>query len=92
MVRSTLTLITTIILAGTAFVAAIAELANPTVIQAMAATNSAANTINTAMTTTTTTPIKHLIVIFQEKISFDHYFATYPYAKIRQKSLLFWLY
>jgi len=29
----------------------------------------------------TTTPIKHLVVIFQENISFDHYFATYPYAK-----------
>jgi phospholipase C len=29
----------------------------------------------------TTKPIKHLVVIFQENISFDHYFATYPYAK-----------
>ena len=28
----------------------------------------------------TATPIKHIIVIFQENISFDHYFATYPYA------------
>ena len=28
----------------------------------------------------TRTPIKHLIVIFQENISFDHYFATYPHA------------
>ena len=28
----------------------------------------------------TTTPIKHVIVIFQENISFDHYFATYPFA------------
>jgi phospholipase C len=28
----------------------------------------------------TTTPIKHIIVIFNENISFDHYFATYPYA------------
>jgi phospholipase C len=27
------------------------------------------------------TPIKHVVVIFQENISFDHYFATYPYAK-----------
>jgi phospholipase C len=26
------------------------------------------------------TPIKHLVVIFQENISFDHYFATYPHA------------
>ena len=30
--------------------------------------------------TDTTTPIKHVIVIFQENVSFDHYFATYPYA------------
>jgi phospholipase C len=28
----------------------------------------------------TSTPIKHLVVIFQENISFDHYFGTYPYA------------
>ena len=28
----------------------------------------------------TTTPIKHLVVIFQENVSFDHYFATYPQA------------
>lgn len=28
----------------------------------------------------TTTPIEHLVVIFQENVSFDHYFATYPVA------------
>src|SRR5215831_3533964 len=28
----------------------------------------------------TATPIKHLVVIFQENISYDHYFATYPNA------------
>jgi phospholipase C len=28
----------------------------------------------------TVTPIKHLVVIFQENVSFDHYFATYPVA------------
>jgi phospholipase C len=28
----------------------------------------------------TTTPIKHVVVIFQENVSFDHYFATYPNA------------
>jgi phospholipase C len=26
----------------------------------------------------TATPIKHLVIIFGENISFDHYFATYP--------------
>ena len=29
----------------------------------------------------TATPIKHLVVIFQENISYDHYFGTYPAAK-----------
>jgi phospholipase C len=28
----------------------------------------------------TKTPIKHLVVIFQENNSFDHYFGTYPFA------------
>src|ERR1700747_3710425 len=28
----------------------------------------------------TATPIKHLVVIFQENVSFDHYFGTYPTA------------
>src|SRR5215469_7182250 len=28
----------------------------------------------------TTTPIKHVVVIFQENVSFDHYFGTYPSA------------
>lgn len=28
----------------------------------------------------TATPIKHVVVIFGENISFDHYFATYPHA------------
>lgn len=30
--------------------------------------------------TKTTTPIKHVVVIFQENVSFDHYFGTYPNA------------
>ena len=28
----------------------------------------------------TSTPIKHVVVIFQENVSFDHYFGTYPNA------------
>jgi phospholipase C len=31
-------------------------------------------------TNRTATPIKHLVVIFEENESFDHYFGTYPYA------------
>src|SRR5689334_21440789 len=30
---------------------------------------------------TPTTPIRHLVVIFPENVSFDHYFATYPHAE-----------
>jgi phospholipase C len=33
-----------------------------------------------AQTTTPTTPIQHVVVIYGENISFDHYFATYPKA------------
>ena len=29
----------------------------------------------------TATPIKHVVVIFQENVSFDHYFGTYPAAQ-----------
>jgi phospholipase C len=35
---------------------------------------------NSQWTGRTTTPIKHLVVIFQENVSFDHYFGTYPKA------------
>ena len=28
----------------------------------------------------TAAPIQHLVVIFQENVSFDHYFGTYPQA------------
>jgi len=31
-------------------------------------------------TAQTATPIQHVVVIFQENVSFDHYFATYPNA------------
>ncbi|MGO9648529.1 MAG: phospholipase C [Terriglobales bacterium] len=31
-------------------------------------------------TTASATPIQHLVVIFQENVSFDHYFGTYPSA------------
>ena len=32
------------------------------------------------VTGTTATPIQHVVVIFQENVSFDHYFGTYPFA------------
>lgn len=36
--------------------------------------------LDPAATFDTATPIKHLVVIFDENISFDHYFGTYPFA------------
>src|SRR5471032_2056785 len=39
-----------------------------------------ASAASVAPTRATATPIKHLVVIFQENVSFDHYFGTYPYA------------
>ena len=30
----------------------------------------------------TATPIRHLVVVFQENVSFDHYFGTYPSPQI----------
>jgi phospholipase C len=33
-----------------------------------------------ALANDTATPIKHLVVIYQENVSFDHYFGTYPHA------------
>jgi phospholipase C len=38
----------------------------------------------------TATPIKHLVVIFNENVSFDHYFGTYPFRptpRASQRSL-----
>jgi phospholipase C len=32
------------------------------------------------ITPPTSTPIKHLVVLFDENVSFDHYFGTYPFA------------
>ena len=39
-----------------------------------------AASINQSSASDTTTPIKHLVIIFQENVSFDHYFGTYPNA------------
>ncbi len=39
-----------------------------------------ASQADSAMQYATTTPIKHVVVIFDENVSFDHYFATYPHA------------
>ena len=44
------------------------------------ATGSTAYATSPSRGSATATPIKHLVVIFQENVSFDHYFGTYPTA------------
>jgi phospholipase C len=60
----------TLALAGTATIVS-ASLATATGV-------SAASTVNNSAKTTS--PIKHVVVLFQENVSFDHYFGTYPKA------------
>ena len=36
--------------------------------------------LNSAPNGGTVTPIQHLVIVFQENVSFDHYFGTYPWA------------
>ncbi len=43
-----------------------------------AAGSATAGAANGPSTAATRTPIKHVVVIFQENVSFDHYFGTYP--------------
>jgi phospholipase C len=40
----------------------------------------AANSVSSVSFARTDTPIKHVVVIFDENVSFDHYFGTYPFA------------
>ena len=48
--------------------------------QAEQVNDTALNQTSQAVAGGTVTPIQHLVVIFDENISFDHYFGTYPYA------------
>jgi phospholipase C len=49
-------------------------------VMALALTGAASARTRNEPTRTTPTPIQHLVVIFQENVSFDHYFGTYPHA------------
>ncbi len=53
--------------------------ASPNTVNAVAVPKTSAASSWT-FTPGTATPIKHLVVIFDENQSFDHYFGTYPYA------------
>ncbi len=51
-----------------------------TAVYAVSAAATMAYAADHASSFRTKTPIKHLVVIFQENVSFDHYFGTYPVA------------
>jgi len=48
---------------------------------AQSGNQSSGDTHSSKATRQTATPVKHVIVVFQENVSFDHYFGTYPNAK-----------
>ncbi len=52
----------------------------PTVVPAFASSAKPAKPATRQAVHATATPIQHLVVIFNENISFDHYFGTYPNA------------
>jgi phospholipase C len=52
----------------------------PVLIACGVAAVTATSTHATSPADATATPIKHVVVIFQENVSFDHYFGTYPFA------------
>ena len=49
-------------------------------VAAIAAVAASASSARSRTSAATATPIQHVVVIFQENVSFDHYFATYPEA------------
>jgi phospholipase C len=67
-------------LAAGAAAGATAASASTSVSRAFAGYQTPGTVSTTLYKGSTTTPIKHLVVIFDENESFDHYFGTYPYA------------
>ncbi|MGZ4581104.1 MAG: phospholipase C [Nocardioidaceae bacterium] len=61
--------------------AGIAALVAAGLVAASATTSSASAPVPPAdHSASTSTPIKHVVVIFDENVSYDHYFGTYPHA------------
>jgi phospholipase C len=52
----------------------------------------AASAQTPAPTAGAATPIQHLVVIFQENVSFDHYFGTYPFSANAEGEPAFYAY
>jgi phospholipase C len=73
--------VTAVVALGAAAAAgATAASASTSVSHAFAGYQTPATVSKTLYKSDTTTPIKHLVVLFDENISFDHYFGTYPFA------------
>ncbi len=72
--RTVSALLATLAVSGGTVIAAQSATAGP------AGTAVAAKAQAKVVEPSTTTPIKHVVVIFQENVSFDHYFGTYPNA------------
>ena len=53
---------------------------SPLILSGTLASVKVAIAATSATLTNTKTPIKHIVVLFQENVSFDHYFGTYPIA------------
>jgi len=62
-----------------ALLLALTTILGPTAMPAFGASKPATHGLATA-TPATAAPIQHLVVVFQENVSFDHYFGTYPNA------------
>ncbi|MBA3945396.1 MAG: alkaline phosphatase family protein [Herpetosiphonaceae bacterium] len=73
------TTVATLLALGVGLAAPLAT--SPLATSAMQATRSAPDAPYVAAQSHTVTPIKHVVVIFQENVSFDHYFGTYPKAQ-----------
>jgi phospholipase C len=81
-IRPSIAIGAAVILAAAAAAGATAASASTSSIPSYAGYHTPA-TVSAAMyrdTNDTATPIKHVVVLFDENISFDHYFGTYPYA------------
>ena len=70
----------------------VSALLGGTLIASFALGPGAANAQTPAPTAGPATPIQHLVVIFQENVSFDHYFGTYPFAANSEGEPAFYAY
>jgi phospholipase C len=69
-----------VVLGAAAAAGASAASASTSVNRSFAGYSTPATVSTTLYHDNTSTPIKHVVVIFGENESFDHYFGTYPYA------------